>query len=401
MKRRVNPNYIHLYRSKGKYRGAILSGSSRSGKTYSSIHFIIKLCAEAITPITINIVKETYNSFKTTLYDDFNRILPDFGLYSPFDDKKEVDSFKILNSKINLLGADKPSKFHGASCDYLYFNEMLDISNDVFDQAEMRCRVFWWGDFNPKYTIHWLINKVINRPDVSIIKTTWKDNPYISDAEKNKILSYEPTPTNINNGTSDEYMWSVYGLGVQGEVEGLIYKHVNYINGFPEDIGYVYAMDYGFVNDKTSLVKVAMTDTDIFVELLIYEAIDNPITLNAMLVMVIDDKNLPIVGDSSDRYISEGTGLVKMTRDLQAYGWNISKVHKTKDKMYWIMKVKEKRLNVVSNALVGYAKNELQSYRYKTINDVVINQAEDGNDHFCDSLLYGVNSLSRPSLEFI
>ncbi len=194
--RAINPNLKHLHKSRKKYRGAILKGSSRSGKTFSSLHFIIKLCAEAKSPITINIVKETYNSFKTTLYDDFNRILPNFGLYSPFLDKKEVDSFKILGSKINLLGADKPSKFHGASCDYLYFNEMLDISNDVFDQSEMRCRVFWWGDFNPKLTQHW----VMNRPDVSNLVTTWKDNPYISNAEKNKILSYEPTKENIEAG---------------------------------------------------------------------------------------------------------------------------------------------------------------------------------------------------------
>ena len=65
--------------------GAILEGSSRSGKTTASVDFKIKVCARNETGATFNIFRETYNSFKTTLYDDLNKRLTAFGAPNPFD----------------------------------------------------------------------------------------------------------------------------------------------------------------------------------------------------------------------------------------------------------------------------------------------------------------------------
>ena len=399
--RAINPNLIHLYKSKDIFRGAILSGSSRSGKTYSSIHFIIKLCAEAEKPITINIVKETYNSFKTTLYDDFNRILPEFGLYSPFLDKKEVDSFKILGSKINLLGADKPSKFHGASCDYLYFNEMLDISNDVFDQSEMRCRGFWWGDFNPKFTQHWVMNKVMKRPDVNNLTSTWKDNPYISKAEKSKILSYEPTKENIEAGTADDYMWSCYGLGIGTPPQGLIFKHVNYIDAMPIDIAPIYGLDFGFTTDPSALTRVGEDEKNIYIELLMYQPTETPSLINDYCIAKGIDTKIPCTADSADKYTGENKGTIEMVRGLRELGWNVSKVSKTKSIMYWLMKMKEKRINIIVNELTHFAKKEQENYRLKEVNGISINQPIDNFNHFWDSARYGFMSLNAPRMEWL
>ena len=399
--RKINPNLKHLYNAERKgYRGSILKGSSRSGKTFSSIHNIVRLCSTHKTPITINIVKETYNSFKTTLYDDFNRILPDFGIYSPFLDKKEVDTFKILGHKINLLGADKPSKFHGASCDYLYFNEMLDIPLEVFDQAEMRCRKYWWGDFNPKLTDHWVMEKVLNRPDVTELTTTWKDNPYISKAEKNKILSYEPTPENIKAGTADDYMWKVYGLGIGTPPEGLIFKYVNYIDSWPTDIAPIHGMDFGFTNDPTALVKVGEDANNIYLELLLYQSTETPSLIHDYAKANDIDIKIPCTADSSDKYVSENKGAIEMVRGLQNAGWNISKVSKTKSIMYWLGEMKEKKINIVVNNLSHFVKKEQQNYRYKTINGIAINQPIDDHNHFWDAARYGYMSLNQGGFGF-
>jgi PBSX family phage terminase large subunit len=401
--RKINPNLKHLHKAEiAGFRGAILKGSSRSGKTFSSIHNIIRLCSKSETPLTINIVKETYNSFKTTLYDDFNRILPDFGLYSPFLDKKEVDSFKILGSKINLLGADKPSKFHGASCDYLYLNEMLDVSNDVFDQAEMRCRGFWWGDFNPKLTQHWVMDKVMNRPDVSSLITTWKDNPYVSKAERNKILSYEPTKYNIDAGTADDYMWKVYGLGIGAPPEGLIFKNVKYIDNWPINVAHVYGLDFGFTTDPSALVRVGEDESNIYLELLMYQPTEKPSIINDYMTSIGIEKNIPITADSSDKYTGENKGTIEMVRDLRdVFGWQISKVSKTKSIMHWLGKMKEKRVNIIVNNLVHHAKGEQENYRLKMVNGIAINQPIDNFNHFWDGSRYGYISLNGPQFGLI
>ena len=166
MQKIYNKNFLHLINSfKLGYRGAILEGSSRSGKTFSSIDFIFYIASLYTKQLTINVVKETYNSFKTTLYDDFSRRLNDYKQDNPFERSKEVSTFKIFNHKINFLGADKPSKFHGASADFVWYNEMLDIPRPIFDQSEMRCRRYWWGDYNPSVSMHYVYDNVIPRDD--------------------------------------------------------------------------------------------------------------------------------------------------------------------------------------------------------------------------------------------
>ena len=254
----INPNLRHLILSRRNKRGAVLEGSSRSGKTWSGIDNIVEICARAETNCTINIVKETYNSFKTTLYEDFNRRLPMYGIYSPFMDVKEVPSFTLFGNKINLIGADKPSKFLGAGADYVWFNEANQIDKKIFDQAEQRCRKFWWMDYNPEHQEHWIYSDVCRRPDVAFLRTTFKDNPFISKGEKDKILSYEPTDVNIENGTADEYMWKVYGLGERAAREGAIFTRWKR-SAFNDSLPYFFGLDWG-TRDPFTLVKFAVDD---------------------------------------------------------------------------------------------------------------------------------------------
>src|SRR6478609_4702107 len=283
----VNHHRANVIEREPEGGGVSLEGSSRSMKTWSSVDFIIYLCSKIETNCTINIIKETYSSFKTTLYDDFNRRLPDYGIASPFASKQEVSTFKLWGNKINLLGADSETVLHGVSSDYTYYNEILDISKQAFDQTEMRCRKMWWCDYNPKYVEHWVYDSINNRPDVAWLKTTFQDNPFLSKPERNKILSYEPWhpddrdvqditkrrphPTNIVNGTADVYMWNVYGLGLRSAPEGLVFQYVEWIQSFPSSCEHIYfGMDFGSV-DPTAIVKVGVNGLNMYIELLYYK----------------------------------------------------------------------------------------------------------------------------------
>jgi len=116
-------------------RGVVLEGGSRSGKTWAGLFFLIELCA-ANKGLVINIVKETYNGFKTTIYNDFDECLRLFGLPSPFMGARDIPSFRLFENKINFMGADQQSKFHGATCDFYFINECLDVQQAIFDQLE-------------------------------------------------------------------------------------------------------------------------------------------------------------------------------------------------------------------------------------------------------------------------
>lgn len=434
----TNPNYALLYNAikdqkyekneKGDdvlvrgYRGAALEGSSRSGKTWSGVDIIIWLCL-FVEPegCTINIYRETYNEFKTTLYDDFKRRLDDYGLPNKFRNAEEIKSFKIGKSTIYFLGDGK----HGGGCDYAFFNEMMFINQSVFDQTEMRCRKFWWADYNPSVTDHWFFDKVLSRPDVAFLRTTYLDNKYISPQEKNKILSYEPWkpgsyivknsiimcynkntkkvepvtstnqppphPTNIQNGTADEFNWKVYGLGLRGAMKGVIFPYVEWIDEFPEDKAPIYPNDFGFTTDPNALGRYAEDEYNIWIEPLCYEPIETPEALALLLDELGIDKEKDIIPcDSSDKYTGENKGTVEMVKGLRQRGFvNAHKISKTKSIMYWLNSMKTKKIHIIKNHLYNQVLKEQQNYRMKEIGGIAINQPIDKFNHFWDMARYG------------
>ena len=369
MSRAINPNLRILTKTAKTHRGLILEGSSRSGKTWSSIDFLIYLTSKTKQPLVINIIKETYNSFKTTLYDDFDKRLPMYGIKSPFADRKEVDSFKLFGSKINLMGADKPSKFHGASCDYFWINESLDISQEIFDQSEMRCRTFWWMDFNPKLSDHWLFERVEHREDVLLFKSTFKDNPHISDPERNKILSYEPVEKNIKSGTADDYMWKVYGLGERCAPEGLIFKNVTWIRDFPKDIEQIYyGIDFGYTNDPTALVKMGRNGNNIYVQSLHYSPTENSGLLIEMLKQKVPNEN--VWADSADP---------GMIADARQAGLKVFAVKKFAGSIkYGIQLLNRFKLHFVD---CPELRREQANYCYKVVQGIQLNEPIDKFNH--------------------
>lgn len=404
------------------YAGCVLEGSSRSGKTWAGVDIIIWLATKKHKneSVTINIYRETYNEFKTTLYDDFKRRLNDFGLDNPFERAKEIRSFKINKSTVFFLGDGK----HGGGCDYAFYNEAMMIEPEVFDQSEMRCRKFWWMDYNPSFTDHWVFDRVVPRADVGFLRTTFKDNPFISPQEMNKILGYEPYEsgsyeitndnilyngkpvtdknqpppnlTNVNQGTADEFMWKVYGLGLRGAMKGVIFPNVFYIDEFPNR-DFIYANDFGFTNDPNAFGKYSEDEENIWIEPLIYQPIDNAEDLEEIYDMLGVDMDAIIVCDSSDKYTGENKGTVEMVSSLQDLGYvNAFKISKKKSVMYHIGTMKKKRIHIVKNNYIydgvplwKYAKKEQENYKFKEINGIAINQPEDKYNHIWDMGRYG------------
>lgn len=394
-------------------RGVILEGSSRSGKTWSGVDIIIWLCTEVETNCTINIYRQTYNEFKTTLYDDFKRRLDDFGLPNKFHKAEDVKSFKIGENKIFFLGDGK----HGGGCDYAFYNEMMFIERHVFDQSEMRCRKFWWGDYNPSVTQHYVFDNVIPRQDVAFLRTTFADNPFISPQELSKILGYEPWepgsyevtpegdllyqgepitekhqppphPENVPAGTADEFNWKVYGLGLRGAMKGVIFPRVEWIEEFPKYMAYTYGNDFGFTSDPNVLVKYAEDEANIWIEPLIYQPIETPEELSNTFEALGLENHLPITCDSSDKYTGENKGTVEMVEGLKQLGWEAHKVRKSKSVMYWLLSMKQKKIHVVKNYLFHHAKREQENYRFKEVNGIQINQPIDDFNHLWDAARY-------------
>lgn len=376
--RTINPNLVHLHDSYVTgYSGALLEGGSRSAKTWSGLDFMVWITSAVEERATINLIKETYNSFKTTLYDDFNRRLPDYGLRSPFASRQEVSMFRLFGNKIALLGADNESVHQGVGSDYFWGNELLDVSKNVFDQAEMRCRKFWWGDYNPKATDHYVYDKIYPRSDVAYLKTTYKDNPHISASEKRKIDSYEPTQYNIQQGTADDYMWNVYGLGLRSAPEGLIFQNVNWVKEFPANIEHVYyGLDFGYTNSPSALVKIGVSGNQLYAKILFYKPTPSVNELEPAIREFCPTED--IWADPSGE--SGGKGMISGLRNL---GYRVHATNTFPGSIkYGISVLKQFKINLID---CPEWRKEQGAYRFREINGIKLDEPIDDHNHAWDA----------------
>lgn len=395
MARKINPNLRHLVKSyRSGQRGVALEGSSRSGKTWSGIDFLVYLCSKVETNAVILIIRETYNSFKTTLYEDFNKRFPYYGLKSPFEDVQERASFKLFGNKVHLIGADKPSKYLGAGSDYVFFNEAIHVSKKIFDQAEMRCSKFWWMDYNPEESKHWIYDNVLSRPDVSYLQTTFLDNPFCPPAQRKKILSYDPSnPDNVAAGTADEYMWDVYGLGKRADKKGKIYKHWNKYKDLPDGAKFIgYGIDFGFSNDPAAVVGMWEHPTGLYFREYIYqtELTDDHLAdrMTSIGINPMDD----FVADSSEP---------KAITVLRRKGFRVFKAYKGPDSIEHGIKLLQGRPMFIHEKSVNMI-NEADSYCWKMdLNDQPMNVPIDRDNHLLDAARYiATHHLDRRPMKF-
>lgn len=380
MARLINKNFacIALNLWYGDKRGIVLEGGSRSGKTWSVVDYLIQVCCHH-QGLVINIIKETYAGFKTTLYDDFNKRLSFLKLENPFLTAKEVQSFMLNNNKITFMGADQAAKFHGAACDYFWINEAMDVSQTIFDQLEQRCRKAWIIDYNPKVSEHWIFNRLEKRSDVVFFQSTMMDNPYIGHWEKKKILSYEPTRENIDAGTADEYNWKVYGLGLRASPQGLIFPNVTWIDEFPECDRIAYGMDFGFTNSPMAVVKAGLIGDSLYLEKKIYTPIEDPGEMVLVLRQILPT-NQHIWGDSAHP---------ETIKDINKRGIRCLAAKKPPGSIQsGIALLKSYKIHIVRDADF---RREQENYHWREINGIALNEPIGDFDHLWDATRYCVS----------
>jgi PBSX family phage terminase large subunit len=397
--------------------GFVLEGGSGSAKTWDLIQWTMYYCQiNKNRGKDILIFRQTYADLKKTVLKDFIKVLKKYGIYrSEHHTKSHPQAYNLYGNMIYFTGLDGAGS-HGERHDIIWGNEGMELSFEDFKQLNQRCSEAFFIDYNPSFTEHWIYDNIIKRKDTVFFKSTQLDNPFLPQGQRDEIRGYEPYlegsyqiegnnltyrgkvvsdsnqppphPINVEAGTADEFMWKVYGLGLRGAMKGIIFPLVTYIDEFPSYLPNVYGMDFGFTVDPTTLVKYGQDGKSIYLELLLYHPIDNPEDLSETLDALDISKYDPITADSSDKHTKEKLGSVFMVRDLFGMGWEISKVSKTKNIMFWLAKMKKFKIHIVKNKLVHHARKEQENYRLKEINGMAVNQPADGWEHFWDGARY-------------
>lgn len=367
-----------------KYKYIINTGSSRSSKTYSILqtHW---LTAFTNPNYRISVWRETKADCKITVLADLKKAVPSF----PNSDKvifnKTESIYTFPNgATIELMGGDEENRVHGFQGNVAHLNEPYKFSLETFDQIDMRTSDYIIIDWNPKNK-HW-IDEVSKRDNAIVIHSTFRDNPFIPYEQKKKILSYELTPYNIEQGTANFYMWQVYGLGLKAEKPNKIYhnwreidKHIPF-----EDIPYpsYYGLDFGSRN-PSALVEVKFDgERSFFIRELFYIPRNElKVSLGEAIQSLIKDKRIPIICDYAEP---------DAINDLRTQGYNA---------LPCTPKNVKGRIDFIQNQMVYLTKdshnlwNEYESYEWEIVNNVNIERPLKQDDHLLDALAYCIEYI--------
>lgn len=230
-------------------------GGTRSGKTFSWLQWLICLANKATEPVIISVVSETYPHLRRGAIRDFTTILG-----TSFRDdcwNKSDSTYTFPNgSIIEFFSADSPAKVHGPARDYLLLNEAQNIPYEVARQLFVRTREKIAIDYNPTHSF-WLNEKVESQPNCVTIHSTYLDNV---DSTTGESFLSDNQRAEIESNKSDKNWWRVYGLGLAGQLDGLIYDF-ELIDSLPEhdemsSLTEIQGLDFGFTNDPTARVQV-------------------------------------------------------------------------------------------------------------------------------------------------
>lgn len=255
------------------FRIFVLEGGSRSSKSWSIVDFINHL-AKVFQgeDKEFTCIRSKFTWVESTIYKTFKKNLISKGIWDWSMSRLKPLKYRLHGNNVEFIGLDDPQKAHGREQWLSWIDEAIELTQADFDQIEQRTSGIMILSFNPTAEQHWIFDAVLKRKDVFYIHSTMLDNPYISDMERKKILSYEPTPENEAQGTVDLYNWQVYGLGRRAAKKGRVFTNWDIIDKIPEEAKRLpTGIDFGFAHSQAAAVDLWWYDNCLIFDELIYE----------------------------------------------------------------------------------------------------------------------------------
>lgn len=380
-----------------KERVIINQGGTSSGKTFSIMQVIAMRAVQNPHTVT-TVAAETIPALKAGALRDFQKyflgeietnpnlkgwefLLPHFKNYNKSDRVYTLPNGSVIEFK----SYETPESAKLGKRHYLFLNEANHLPFETYTNLAIRTSKQIFLDYNPTSKF-WVHEKLLNTEGVRLFISCYKHNPFLSDLVRADIEAAK-----ILNPS----WYAVYGLGLTGKIEGLVFQNTNRAYTFPLDAQKVfYGLDFGFTNDPTSLVKFGINGGQIFAEELIYERRMTNVDISERLNVLGIPKNATIVADSAEP---------KSIAELEKLGHNIIAATKGADSIrQGIDLLKRYQINVIGVNLW----KEVEKYAYVKKGEETLNEPIDKNNHAIDALRYAAtyalsdNIHARKALDY-
>ena len=266
----------------------INEGGSRSSKTYSLCQMVIVYCYQNKNKV-VSIIRKTFPALRATVMRDFIEIMKDMDIYEVANHNKSEHIYSFPNGSIvEFFSLDLEQKVRGRKRDIAWCNEANELFYDDFTQLNMRTEDKLIFDYNPSESSSWLYE--LPSEESILIKSTYKDNPFLPDSIKKQIEDLKKT---------DEAMYQIYALGEKAVSKSNIYSNWTFLAHRPAKfVKFVYGLDFGY-NHPTALMRVYYCDNDIYIESVIYESYLTTTQLIEKMESLGIDKTVEIMADYS------------------------------------------------------------------------------------------------------
>ena len=355
-------------------------GGANSGKSVGAAQkTLFRLLKEENQKFLIG--RKTFHSHRHSTFALFKNLIYQYGLSPLFSISNSTLEINCTNgNSIIFVGYDDVEKLKSiVDITGTWLEEPTENTADDIIQTNLRMRgkttsykqnILTLNPINEYHYINTYFCKNYTAPDnnLTVLHTTHLDNKFADEVDREQLRRLE---------FEDPTYYKIYTLGEWATVRGLIYT--NWMSDTVEPKSYqdvIYGLDFGFTNHPTALVKVLHDNDDLYCHELLYQThLTTPELISKLKSFSIG--NTPIYCDSAEP---------KTIKELHDAGFNA--LPADKDVKNGIEFVKRYTIHVLPGS--PNLEEELKSYKWKEIHDIVINEPVKFRDHLLDALRYAV-----------
>ena len=316
-------NYLKFFvKNHDENRYVILQGGRRSGKTFSTLMWLYFLCS-GIEKYNILIAAASASQLQATIQDAEDAL----GITTT-GSKVYGESCILPNGSLwQFANFDDYQKCVGKKADYLFLNEAVNLDERSFGTLIQGIRKQVFLNYNPTRTC-W-VDKYFNPDKSNLMVTTWQDNPYLTDYQKEEFENIKKRALSPNATLFDKYNYEVFYKGMFTNMSGKLFKQVytctdEEFDRIPKEAAH--GLDFGLVDsgDQTSLVQVKIYNNCIYAKEVLYSNhLANDKDLAFRLVELGYNAYIPISCD----YGGLGSQRIKNLATAGNYTWTESGIN--------------------------------------------------------------------------
>lgn len=273
IKTKINIPTTRVFRAlkKSQKRIIINVGGAGSSKSYSTAQYLIeKFITEKHKKFFV--CRKTLPALKITAYYLIVELLKKYQIYNYFKhNRTDRIIYNLLNNNFFYFSSiDDPEKIKSSEWNYIWIEEAIELTLEDFLILYTRLRAKeTYNTFNqiiltlnPSDSHSWIYEKLMKQPDVEIIQSTYKDNPYLPESYKQSLEHLIE---------QDEQYYKIYTLGEWTQSTNKIYTNWQITEEWPKTGESIYGLDFGF-NNPTALVEVKRINDSLYIRQLLYQS---------------------------------------------------------------------------------------------------------------------------------